>query len=166
MNFYTSAIFTALFFCMFSGLGEEIAEGFGQNPEYIIPSSAPEKPAEEKQPVQTVETNHWEKPAEPGSRSSASNDNYNPHRGTAYLRRNNPPNGIGSNDNTPNTPWVDQELKNWESRQNPVPSALPRVTDFHPKTSGSFGNINKSRNYYRKISEKNGKTIIRVKNHR
>ena len=134
MKFYTTAIFTALLFCMFSGIGEELAEGLGQNPEYIIPSSAPEKPAAEKQPAQTVETNHWEKPAEPRNRSSVSNDNYNPHRGTAYLRRNN---SSDEKDNTPKAPWVDQELKNWESRQNPVPSALPRVTDFHPRSGRS-----------------------------
>ena len=148
MNFYTAAIFMTLFFCMFSGIGEELSEGFNQNPEYIIPSPAPEKPAEDRQsvqpveapaarPAQTNETGHWEKPAERRSRS-VSQDNYNPHRGTAYLRRNNSSNGnYGSDNIAPNTPWVSQELKNWESRQNPVPSALPRVTDFHPKSSRS-----------------------------
>lgn len=170
MKFYTTAIFTALLFCMFSGIGEELAEGFTQNPEYTIPSQSPEKPAAEKQPAQTVETNHWEKPAESWSRSSVSNDNYNPHRGTAYLRRNNP---SDENDNMPKAPWANQELKNWENRQNPVPSALPRVTDFHPKTSNNVGNLNRSRSYYgsansriRKISEKDGRIRIRVKNHR
>ena len=128
---------------MFSGIGEELSEGFTQNPEYIIPPSAPEKPAEEKHPVQTGETTT--------ARAQTVDTNYNPHRGTAYLRRNNPSNGNG---NTPNTPWVDQELKNWELRQNPVPSALPRVTDFHPKSSRSSYRFHRSSSSRARISKR------------
>ena len=163
MNFYTAGFFITLLFCMFSGIGEELSEGFTQNPEYIIPSQTPEKPAEEKHPVQTGETT-TARPAQ------TVDTNYNPHRGTAYLRRNNP---SDENDNMPKAPWANQELKNWENRQNPVPSVLPRVTDFRPKTSNNVGNLNRSRSYYgsansrnRKISEKDGRIRIRVKNHR
>ena len=142
MKNLTVAIFLALLFCAVSGAGEETADGFQQNPEYAVPASdkpdasvpqqkEPSDNAGEKTDVpvpqqKTAAVNSGEK-AEVRNRASKNRESH-PNRGTASQRR-----STASAQVADNRYGGDLELQDWERRNSPVPTSLPKVLNTRPK---------------------------------
>ena len=147
MKNLTAAIFLTLLFCTVSASGEETAAGFNQNPEYSIPSPEPAKPADEaaKQPEKTdaeVFRNEPDKKDRPPDKNQ-----------TGYAagkpKKSSPQNRSYRNQSYRGSLWED-ELKDWERRNSPVPQNLPRAT-FQLQRQ-SFTASNKCRRTFRSSS--------------
>ena len=190
MKNLTVAIFLTLLFCAVSGTGEETADGFQQNPEYAVPA-----PNKTEAPVQQKGTfdDRGEKPgasvqqkgpfANAGKKTyirkwSFDNSAYNQNRTTAYQPRSNTAEQTAGFAGT-----TDSELKDWELRNRPVPSSLPRVTNFRPRSGSCSRNVRNYRcyknscwsdGYYSRSSSSririssgcDGRTRIQIRNHR
>ena len=188
MKNLTAAIFLTLLFCTVSASGEETAEGFNQNPEYSIPSPAGETP-EAAKPVQSAEKDQVKsaKKTEPHDREmdeTVQNSSGRSDRPAARFRRNSSGRKTVRteyNDESRYAGERDRDLKDWENSNSPVPSSLPRVTNFRPRTHSDYysRNYRNYKNYYWSDSyyyrsssprirtyNRNGRTIIRVKSHR
>lgn len=142
MKNLTAAFFLTLLFCTVSASGEETAEGFNQNPEYSIPSPEPAKPAVEaaKQPEKTeaeVFRNEPDKKNRPPDKNQ-----------TGYAagkpKKSSPQNRSYRNQSYRGSLWED-ELKDWERRNSPVPRSLPRAT--FPLQRQSFTTSGRSRSF-------------------
>ena len=188
MRFLTAAILLTLLFCTVSAFSEETAEGFNQNPEYSIPAPASVIPDAAK-PVRSAEED-WAKPT---NRTEQHGQKTNDQ--TQNGDHNNQPAGRKSQGNSYRRETVrteyngeshyirerDRDLKDWENSNSPVPSGLPRVSNFHPRTHSNYSrNYRNYKNYYwsdnyyyrssspriRVYNNNNGRTRIRVRNHR
>ena len=117
MKNLTAAIFLTLLFVTVSAISGETADGFNQNPEYILPAPAPAKPAEKAEPQEKMEN----APGETDKADQPINKNQT-GCGPGMPGKNRPQNPpfIGSL-------WED-ELKNWERRNSPLPQNLPHAT--------------------------------------
>lgn len=149
MKNLTAAILLALLFCNVSTFSEEISERFNQNPEYSLPSSEPAKPAGEaaKQPEKTD--------ARFISKEPDKKDRPTDKTQTAYSAGM-PKKSRPLNQSYRGSLWED-ELKDWEKRNSPVPQSLPRAT--FPLQRRSFSTSKSCRRTFRSSSPK----IIRVK---
>ncbi|MBE6373056.1 MAG: hypothetical protein E7055_13415 [Lentisphaerae bacterium] len=142
MKNLTAAIFLTLLFCTVSASGEETAAGFNQNPEYSIPSPEPAKPADEaaKQPEKTdaeVFRNEPDKKDRPPDKNQ-----------TGYAagkpKKSSPQNQAYRNQSYRGS-LCEDELKDWERRNSPVPQSLPHAT--FPLQRQSFTTSGRSRNF-------------------
>ena len=125
MKNMTAAIFLTLLFCTVSAFSEETAGGFNQNPEYSLPLPEPAKLVGEaaKQPERTdseVVRN------EPDNKNRPPDKNQT--RDKAEMpKKSRPQNQIYRNQSYRGSLQEDQ-LKDWERRNSPVPQSLPRAT--------------------------------------
>ena len=142
MKNLTAAIFLASLFCSVPGMSEESAGGFNQNPEYAVPASdkpdasvpqqkepanyAGEK-AEVSMPQQKAAAVNSGEKAEVRNRASTNRESH-PNRGTAYQSRSSAPAQVADNRYGGNL-----ELQDWERRNSPVPTSLPKVLNTRPK---------------------------------
>ena len=124
MKNLTAAIFLTLLFCTVSAFSEETAEGFNQNPEYSLPPSEPAKPAGEtaKQP----EIPDAEVINEPDKKDRPPDKNQTDYA-AGMPKKSRPQNQSYRNQSYRGSLWEDQ-LKDWERRNSPVPQSLPRAT--------------------------------------
>ena len=144
MKNLTAAVFLALLFWTVSGNSEDSAPGFNQNPEYSIPSSEPAKPAEKsaKQSETTDAEFFGDKPVKKNRPSDKNQTGYSPRMPEKKRPQNQPYSG---------SLWED-ELKNWERRNSPVPQSLPRAT--FPLQRTSFTASKRCRRTFRSSSPK------------
>lgn len=120
MKNLTAGIFLTLLFFTVSAFSEETAEGFNQNPEYSLPSSEPAKPADEaaKQSEKTDAGSNRNESDKKDRSSDKNQTGYAAEMSTKSRPQNQPYSG---------SLWED-ELKDWERRNSPVPQSLPRAT--------------------------------------
>jgi len=120
MRILTAAIFLALLFYTVSGNSEDPAPGFNQNPEYSIPAPEPAQPADKsaKQPETTDAESFGDEPDKKNRPSDKNQTGY----GSKVPGKSRPQNQPYSG-----SLWED-ELKEWEKRNSPVPQRLPSAT--------------------------------------
>ncbi len=154
MKNLTVAIFLALFFCLVSGYSEDPAEGFKENPEYAVPDS--KKTEEPVQPAQKEPSANPDK--KPDVRDRSSSDRYHkPNPGTAYQRRSSASTQFGGE-----RYGGDRELPEWERRNKPVPTSLPRASNFRSRSSSWSSSFRNNRIYYRSGSCRSSSRTITV----
>ena len=147
MKNLTAAIFLTLLFCTVSAFSEETAEGFNQNPEYSLPPPDPAKLVGEaaKQP----EIPDAEVTKKPDKKDRPADKKQTDYAGMPKKSR--PQNQSYRNQSYRGSLWED-ELKDWERRNSPVPQNLPRAT-FQLQRQ-SFTASNKCRRTFRSSSPK------------
>ena len=131
MKNMTAAIFLTLFFCTVYAFGEETAEGFNQNPEYSLPTSEPAKQPE-KTDVEII-SKESDKKDRPPEKNLTGYGTGMPKKNQSYR-----------NQSYSGSLWED-ELKDWERRNSPVPQSLPRAT--FPLQRQSFTTPTRSRSF-------------------
>ena len=124
MKNMTAAIFLTLLFCTVSAFSEETAEGFNQNPEYSLPPPDPAKLVGEaaKQP----EIPDAEVTKKPDKKDRPPDKNQTGFK-AGMPKKSRPQNQTYRNQSYSGSLWED-ELKDWERRNSPVPQSLPRAT--------------------------------------
>lgn len=142
MRILTAAILLTFMFCALSVNGKDAAEGFNQNPEYSLPSPELAKPASEtaKQPEITdaeIIRNEPDKKDRP------------PDKNRTGRRAGMPQKSGPQNQAYRGSLWED-ELKDWERRNSPVPQSLPRAT--FPLQKQSFTASKRCRRTFRSSS--------------
>lgn len=138
MKIVTAAVFLALLFFSVSGNSQESAEGFNQNPEYTVP--APNKPEEvpvPNKPEASVQETQKEPEDQAAEKTVVRNRSFNdcvsePDRGTAYQRKSTDPAQVTGCDYGGN-----RMLQDWERRNSPVPTSLPRATNSRSRSRSS-----------------------------
>ena len=143
MKNMTAAIFLTLLFCNVSAFSEETAEGFNQNPEYSLPPPEPAKLVIEaaKQPERTdaeVIRN------EPDYKNRPPDKNQTGCNAGGMPKKSRPQDQTYRNQSYSSSLREDQ-LKDWERRNSPVPQSLPRAT--FPLQRQSFTTPTRSRSF-------------------
>ena len=125
MKNMTVAIFLTLLFCTVSAFSEETAGGFNQNPEYSLPLPEPAKLVGEaaKQPERTDAEVIQNEP----DKNYRSPDKKQTDYAAVMPKKSRPQNQSFRNQSYRSSLWED-ELKDWERRNSPVPQSLPRAT--------------------------------------
>ena len=142
MKNMTAAIFLTLLFCTVYAFSEETAEGFNQNPEYSLPAPEPAKPAGEaaKQPEKSDAGFISKEPDKKDRLPDKNQTGYGPRI---------PEKSRPQNPSYRGSLWED-ELKDWERRNSPVPESLPRAT--FPLQRQSFTASKRCRRTFRSSS--------------
>ena len=125
MKNMTASIFLTLLFCTVSAFSEETTEGFNQNPEYSLPPPEPAKLVGEaaKQPeIPDAEVIR----NEPDKKDRPPDKNQTDYA-AGIPKKSRPQNQTYRNQSYRGSLWED-ELKDWERRNSPLPQSLPRAT--------------------------------------
>ena len=149
MRILTAAILLTFMFCALSVNGKDAAEGFNQNPEYSLPSPEPAKPAAEAAKQLEITDAEFIR-NEPDKKDHSSDKNQ------TGLSAEMPKKSRPQNQAYRGSLWED-ELKDWEERNSPIPQSLPRAT--FPLQKQSFTASKRCRRTFRSSSPK----IIRVR---